>query len=334
MAIARREVAGHKKAIAMLLAIAPNQLKPYFGLFHLHIGLTRSIYAVCQKPMANSEPPQHLHLLSSFEAGWDSLNLLYEIEPIDETPETDLGRHFIVIALDDFRASYMLNGYWRQIDYAKGDIAIIPATQPFPRTQIDREVPLIELFLEPASLVRVASEYRDVNGIELVPQWQIGDRFIQQMGLALKAELEAGDADSRLYAESMATALSAHLLRRYCAAVPEIKSDRSGLPKYKLKRVISYINEHLEQKLTLAQISSAVQMSPHYFASSFKQSTGITPHQYVMKCRIERAKQLLLKQELTLIEICQEVGFESQSHFTRVFRQHAQTTPKAYRDKL
>jgi AraC family transcriptional regulator len=284
--------------------------------------------------VANNEPPQHLHLLSSFEAGWDSLNLLYELEPADETPETDLGRHFIVIALGDFRANYLLDGYWRQINYAAGDIAIIPATQPFPRTQIDREVPLLELFLEPASLVRVAAEYRDLDAIELVPQWQIGDRFIQQMGLALKAELEAGDAGSRLYAESMSTALAAHLLRRYCSAAPEIKNYRGRLPKYKLKQVISYINEHLEQKLTLAEISSAIQMSPHYFASSFKQSTGMTPHQYVMKCRIEAAKQLLLKQELTLIEICQQVGFESQSHFTRVFRQHAQTTPKAYRNSL
>lgn len=154
------------------------------------------------------------------------------------------------------------------------------------------------------------------------------------MGLALKAELEAGDANSRLYAESMATALSAHLLRRYCSAAPEIRDYRGELPKYKLKQVIAYINDRLEQKLTLAEISNAVQMSPHYFASLFKQSTGLTPHQYVMKCRIETAKQLLLKQELTLIEICQQVGFESQSHFTRVFRQHTRTTPKAYRNSL
>jgi AraC family transcriptional regulator len=154
------------------------------------------------------------------------------------------------------------------------------------------------------------------------------------MGLALKAELEAGGADTRLYAESMATALSVHLLRRYSSRQPEIRDYPGGLPKYKLREAIAYIQEHLDQNLTLAELSSAVQMSSHYFASLFKQSTGLTPHQYVTKCRIEKAKQLLLQRELTIVEICQEVGFQNQSHFTRVFRQHTMTTPKVYRDTL
>ena len=284
--------------------------------------------------VSSSEPPVHLHLLSSFEAGWNSLNLIYELEPADEMAETYLGQHFILIALDDFRATYLLDGRWKHVDYAKGEIAIIPATQSLPKTQVDREVPLLELFLEPATLARAACESADTNKVELVPQLHIHDPLIQHIGLALKAELEVGGTDSRLYAESMATALSAHLLRRYCSHPQEIKDYTDGLSKYKLRQTISYINEHLDRNLMLAEIAAAVRMSPNYFASLFKQSTGLTPHQYVMKCRIEKAKQLLHHQELTLVEICQEVGFTSQSHFTRVFRQHTKTTPKAYRDAL
>ncbi len=284
--------------------------------------------------VSSSEPPVHLHLLSSFEAGWNSLNLIYELEPADEMAETYLGQHFILIALDDFRATYLLDGRWKHVDYAKGEIAIIPATQSLPKTQVDREVPLLELFLEPATLARAACESADTNKVELVPQLHIHDPLIQHIGLALKAELEVGGTDSRLYAESMATALSAHLLRRYCSHPQEIKDYTDGLSKYKLRQTISYINEHLDRNLMLAEIAAAVRMSPNYFASLFKQSTGLTPHQYVMKCRIEKAKQLLHHQELTLVEICQEVGFTSQSHFTRVFRQHTKTTPKGYRDAL
>jgi len=284
--------------------------------------------------VSNNEPPEHLHLLSSFEAGWEGLNLLYEIEPADETPEMYLGQHFIVIALDNFRASYMLNESWQQVDYARGDIAILPASQPFPRTQIDREVPLVELFLEPAIVSRVACECVDAAYTELVPQWHIRDPLIQHMGLALKAELETGGVDSRLYVESMATALSVHLLRRYSARQQQIKNYTGGLPKYRLREAINYINEHLDYSLTLAELAASVQMSPHYFATLFKQSTGLTPHQYVMKCRIDKAKQLLHIRELTLVEICQQVGFQSQSHFTKVFREHTKTTPKVYRDAL
>jgi AraC family transcriptional regulator len=75
------------------------------------------------------------------------------------------------------------------------------------------------------------------------------------------------------------------------------------LSKYKLRQAVNYINEHSDQNLTLAEIAAAVRMSPNYFASLFKQSTGLTPHQYVMKCRIEKAKQLLHHQQLTLVEI-------------------------------
>lgn len=167
--------------------------------------------------------PLHLHLLSSFEAGWDGLNLLYEIEPVDETPETYFGVHFIVIALDNFRASYMHNGSWQHIDYTKGDIAIFPATQPFPKTQIDRQVPLVELFLEPAKVASSACEFVDADKIELARQLHIRDPLIQHMGLALKTELEAGGADSRLYASSMASA-SVHLLRRYSVGKQEIRN--------------------------------------------------------------------------------------------------------------
>ncbi len=132
----------------------------------------------------------------------------------------------------------------------------------------------------------------------------------------------------------MATALSVHLLRRYSSRKPQISNFTDGLPNYKLKKAIAYIHEHLDQSLTLAQLSSVVEISPHYFATLFKQSTGFAPHQYIVKCRINLAKRLLARQNLTLVEICQQVGFQNQSHFTRVFRQYTATTPKAFRDRL
>lgn len=118
--------------------------------------------------VSDNQPPQHLHLLSSFEAGWNGLHLIYELEPADEIPETQFSQHLIIIALDDFRASFMLNGSWQYVDYAKGDIGILPASQPFPRTQVDREVPIIDLFLEPATLARAACESVNEDRIELL----------------------------------------------------------------------------------------------------------------------------------------------------------------------
>jgi len=284
--------------------------------------------------VSKDEPPVHLHLLETFNAQWDGLNLIYEIEPADEMAEMNLGQHSIIIARGNFRANYMLNGRWQQVDYTKGDIAIIPASQIFPKTQIDREVPLLELFIQPTLITRTACESLNADSVELLPQLNIRDPLIENIGLALKTELELNGAQSKFYAESMAIALSMHLLSRYSSRKPQIKQYTDGLPNYKLKEVIDYIQSNLSKKLTQAELSDLVHMSPHYFASLFKQSMGMTPHQYVIKCRIDKAKQLLLRQDLTIVEICGEVGFQNQSHFTRVFRQHTQMTPKVFRDGL
>ncbi|MBK5648468.1 MAG: helix-turn-helix transcriptional regulator [Acinetobacter sp.] len=284
--------------------------------------------------MTNHEPPQHLHLLDSFELGWDSLNLIYEIEPADETPEIKLGMDFICIALDNFCASFMMDARWQHREYAKGDIIIIPSTQVFPRTQLDRETPLLELFLNPNVLRYAASNFDNSENIELTQQLQVNDPLIEQMGLAMMAEVKIGGASSKLYIESMTTALTVHLLRRYCSQPSVIKEYTGGLAKYKLRQVVEYINTHLENNLTLAELAAAACTSPNYFASLFKQSMGITPHQYVMQCRIEKAKVLLKQGHLTLVEVSQQVGFQNQSHFTRVFKLHTNITPKVFKNSL
>lgn len=271
---------------------------------------------------------EQFHLLTSQKAGWNNIDLIYENEPCGEMPETYFNRHILVICLGDFKAEYLINGNWQQQNYHNGDILIFPAGSSSPKTKIDREVGLIELFIAPEKLAL------NSNSIELLPQLKLRDPLIQQIALALKTELEIGGADSRFYAESMTTALSAHLLQRYATRKQVFKKYTGGLPKYKLKAVISYINEHLEQNLSFTELAGLVKISPHYFSSLFKQSTGLTPYQYVTKCRIEKAKQLLAKTDTAIAEISFQVGFQNQSHFTRVFRKFTNTTPKAYRNSL
>lgn len=276
------------------------------------------------------EKIEHTHLLSSDRAGWDNLNLIYEIEPAGEMPESVSTAHALVICLGDCQGKYKLNGKWYREQYSAGDMVIFPAGELFPRFRIDRPTPLIEIFLSPDTFINAAETVP--SKIKLRSHFKLRDPLIQQMGLALKAELETGGVDSKLYADSMATALSIHLMRRYASRNPQIKEYREGLPPYKLKQVIEYIRINLDRDLTLTRLASLVQISPHYFASLFKQSTGLTPHQYVTKCRLEQAKMLLRRSPLPIIEICHQVGFQNQSHFTRLFRQHFQITPKAYRD--
>lgn len=96
--------------------------------------------------------------------------------------------------------------------------------------------------------------------------------------------------------------------------------------------VIDYINAHLELNLGVGELANVVQMSPYYFTRLFKQSTGLTPHQYVIRRRVERAKQLLLQGKLTIAQVAYTVGFAHQSHLNRHFKRWLGMTPKILLD--
>lgn len=101
---------------------------------------------------------EHLHLLSSEQAGWERVNLIYELEPAGEMPELALEQHLLVICQGNCQARYNFNGNWQQETYTEGDIILFPAGEIFPKVQIDRQVPLIELFFEPTILISTAEE--------------------------------------------------------------------------------------------------------------------------------------------------------------------------------
>jgi AraC family transcriptional regulator len=149
--------------------------------------------------------------------------------------------------------------------------------------------------------------------------------------LVLQAAIDAEGVPGRLYAEALINALTVHLLRRYAACRPPAGAYPLGLSKPKLRRTTAYIEAHLAHPLSVNELAAVAHTSPAYFVRLFRQATGQTPHQYVIRCRIERAKRLLTETEWPIIKIGQHVGFTHQSYFTAVFRKHVTTTPNAYR---
>jgi AraC family transcriptional regulator len=122
------------------------------------------------------------------------------------------------------------------------------------------------------------------------------------------------------------------LWRRYGhTSVPKISG---GLSAKNVAAVRDYIQANLDAPLSLAELAALVQLHPHYFASLFKQSLGISPYRYILQQRIDRAQIYLTQPKYSIVEICQLVGFQNQSHFTRVFRQHTGVTPKVYRFRV
>jgi AraC family transcriptional regulator len=108
-------------------------------------------------------------------------------------------------------------------------------------------------------------------------------------------------------------------------------SNCKSLTCTQLQQVKDYIDAHLDRDLSLARIAGVINISPTYFANLFKQTTGVPPHQYVIRQRVQRAEMMLSKTDLAIADIAFQVGFSSQSHLTKQFKRLTSMTPKQTR---
>lgn len=270
-------------------------------------------------------------IISSDAALWDNISLAHYRQAAGSLPEHCLLHHEICI---NFGKSVVLeqviDGRSEIIHSVPTQVGIHPAniSQSF---VWDSEAEFLILHLKPSLLKNLSEEAWGKDNIELVPQSTgFFDPLIVHMGFALKTVLETDALGSRLYADSMANALGIHLLSRYSTGKPTVKLHKGGLSKQQLKHVLDYMNEHLNRNLSLAELAIVVRLSSYHFAHLFKQSMGISPHQYHIQCRIERAKELLHKGDRAIKDIAQVVGFSSQGHFTYHFKRLTGITPKKF----
>jgi AraC family transcriptional regulator len=268
-------------------------------------------------------------LISSHKLDWTGTFLEYHHQSTWETPYFSSNYHSIIVNNSHQIPIWRWSGdrkLYKQFN--KGDITIFPANTKNKQSW-DREWEFFLLCLDPQFMTQIAYESTGMESIEILPCFATPDPLIYQLCQVLISELRSGELCCHLYVEHLIAALSIHLIRQYSAKNQWLR-DPHGLSRSKLQQAISYINEHLTENLSLKDISKVVGMSPFYFTNLFKQSTGMTAYQYVIYRRIERAKQLLRQQELSIGEVSEQVGFESQSHFTNVFRKHTSKTPKMY----
>jgi len=270
-------------------------------------------------------------LLTSHKAGWEKLSLEYHLQPPYESPEHYARHYTVVIRMKKQLGLERWLGEWHKCENCiPGDVALIPP-YVIHRAATSLESEFIALTLDSDIVSNIAYESVNPDLVEIIPHFSKYDPLIYQIGLALKAALQLDGLGSRFYAESLRTALSAHLLQHYSASKHIIQEYRGGLPKHKLQRVVEFIIDHLSEDLLLGAMAQEIGMSQYHFARLFKQSTGLPPYQYVIHCRVERAKILLLQSKLKISEIASLVGFADQSQFTRHFKRLLGVTPKEIR---
>ena len=265
---------------------------------------------------------------------WEGIHVEYHRQPADECPEHSFQQHNIGLILNSVTVNGILNGkHYGSEPWQRGEIFIGGAGTDFQSGAVE-DPEFVAIAIDPTDFDNTVGESTNSNLIEIIPHWKISDPLILGIGWALKTELESGGLNGTLYVDALKNVLSLHILHRYCSQKSKQRDLEGGLDTYKLQIVINYINDYLSRDLHLADLANLVQMSPYYFSRLFKQSIGVTTHQYVIQCRIEKAKQLLKTQDLSLTYISQQVGFHDQSHFSKTFCKIVGLTPKKYRDQL
>ena len=270
--------------------------------------------------------------ISSANFDWQGLVMEHHFLSASECPEMQTEQLTLSVKIgNSFVTDWRLDGKLERFQMRRGDIAILPKGIVSSAVWYDRSEVLL-LSINSGLVDKVAEETLNNNFIQIIPQRQVSDPQIVNIALALKAELESGCLAGNIYRDYLTNALIVYLLTKYSNRDRALnKNSEIDIAQTKIERVKDYINDNLAENLNLSKIAEIANISTYHFARLFKQKTGYSPHQYVIQHRIEKAKNLLSKTNLSIVEIAYSIGCSSQSNFTSLFRKKVGTTPQKYR---
>lgn len=250
--------------------------------------------------------------------------------------EPTSGAHHIVMANSvgfRFEARELGSGKWRRYAVGPGELCVLGAGGPpselcWQSEGTGRTFEVVEVYVDPAGSCDESSGAR----VSLEPGWRVlRDPLAAELLRGIAGELERPESDEPLFGDLATTLLGVQLERVLGAGSTPQVLRRGGLPPFVLKRVREHVAAHLAGGVRLSQLAAIAGLSPFHFSRAFKASTGMSPHAYVLHCRIAEAKRLLSGSTLAVADIARRAGFKSSGQLSARFRASTGTTPSAFR---
>jgi AraC family transcriptional regulator len=212
----------------------------------------------------------------------------------------------------------------RRVDYSAHEVGFCP---PYVEQWVGTaDFERLNLGISNAVLRAVSNK---AGNVELSDMGKVEDARLCALVEAVNAERIAGFPSGRLFLDSVEQALAAALVKTVqCLPAP---TYRGGLGAARLRTLKELVHARLEAELTLVEMAQSVELSTAHFARMFRESTGETPHQFVLRQRVERAKEVLRSPNGRIIDIAVACGFKTQEHFAQVFRKICGVSPTEYR---
>ena len=167
--------------------------------------------------------------------------------------------------------------------------------------------------------------------VELRPSRKFADARLSALVAAARAEMVAGFPSGRLFLDSVEQAMAVALVTGHAVRHRPVQLYRGGLGSGRLRRIKELVHAKMEDDLSLDEMAESVGLSTAHFARMFRKSTGETPHQFVLRQRVERAKAMLRTSDVRILDVAVACGFRTQQHFAQVFRDVCRVSPTEYR---
>ena len=229
-------------------------------------------------------------------------------------------RHVLCLHLGDavpvtYRAAH---GVERRGTRLHGQFCIVPAGSST-RWTLSTSATSLLLRLRPERIREAADAMRIAPDADLAPAIHIRDPQIEQIGWLMQAESRDGYPSGRLFADSLACALAARLLK-LGAARAQVADNAKAMPPWRFRKVVDYIEAHLDEDLSLADLAEVAGFSVSHFKVLFRNAAGMTTHRFVMQRRVERACAHLAGGGMSTMEVALATGFAHPSHMARCIR--------------
>jgi AraC family transcriptional regulator len=189
--------------------------------------------------------------------------------------------------------------------------------------------PYLELGISDSALMGASG--RATGEVELPTYRKFADSRLGPLATAVHAEMVAGFPSGRLFLDSVEQAIAVALVNGHAVRHRPVQIYRGGLGSARLRRIQELVHAKMEDDLSLGEMAQAVGLSTAHFARMFRRSTGETPHQFVLRQRLERAKTMLRAPDARVLDVAVACGFKTQQHFAQVFRDVCGISPTAYR---
>ena len=208
-----------------------------------------------------------------------------------------------------------------------GEMSLVP--RHFEKWFRNEDLHYLSIGISDAALT--AASDGTIGAVELRGEDNLVDARLGALVESVNAERIAGFPSGRLFLDSVEQALAVALVNGYAVRHRLKQTHRGGLGCARLRRIKEFVDAKMEDELTLSEMAQSVELSRAHFARMFRKSTGESPHQFVLRQRIERAMTMLRSDDARVVDVAVACGFKTQQHFARVFRHVCGVSPTDYR---